>query len=122
VGLLWEIYNLTPDSTGATRYEVGLWITVEAIDRTNAGWFAALLGSLGDRMGLTAVHDDRVSLTYRREHAASAAGAQAEHLMVELRDAPKGRYLLEVVVQDLIAGQQARTTRTFTIGTEPVTR
>jgi len=122
VGLLWEIYQLTPDSTGATRYEVALWITVEAIDRSTAGWFASLLGGLGDQMGLTAVHDDRVSLTYRREHSASPAGAQAEHLMVELRDAPKGRYLLEVVVQDLVTGQTATTTRTFTIGTEPVTR
>jgi GWxTD domain-containing protein len=119
VGLLWEIYNLAADSTGATRYEVGLWVTVEAIDRTHAGWFAALLGSVADQMGLTAVHDDKVSLTYRREHAAAATGAQAEHLTVELRDAPKG---LEVIVRDLVTGQEASTTRTFTIGTEPVTR
>jgi hypothetical protein len=101
---------------------VALWITVEAIDRSTAGWFAALLGGLGDQMGLTAVHDDRVSLNYRREHPASPASAQAEHLMVELRDAPTGRYLLEVVVRDLVTGQHATTTRTFTIGTEPVTR
>jgi GWxTD domain-containing protein len=122
VGLLWEIYNLTPDSTGAARYEVGLWITVEAIDRSKAGWFAALLGGLGDQMGLTAVYGDRVSLTYRRANTASPGAVQAEHLMVELRDAPKGRYLLEVIVQDLVTGQQATATRAFSIGTEPVTR
>jgi hypothetical protein len=122
VGLLWEIYQLTPDSSGATRYEVSLLITVEAIDRTGAGWFATLLGDLGDRMGVTAVHDDKVSLTYRRGHPGPARAEQVEHLLVELRDAPRGRYGLEVVVTDLVSGQSVAAGRTFTIGTEPVTR
>jgi GWxTD domain-containing protein len=121
VGLLWEIYQLTPDSTGATRYDVSLVITVEAIDRSRASWFARLLGDVGDRMGVTAVDDDRVSLTYRREHPVSAA-EQVEHLIVELRDAPMGRYRLEVVVTDLVSGQSAAATRTFAIGADPVAR
>jgi GWxTD domain-containing protein len=122
VGLLWEVYNLTPDSTGTARYEVALWITVEAIDRTGAGWLAALIGAAGDQIGLSAVHDDRVSLNYAQQRRATPGGAVVEHLMIELRDAPRGRYLLEVAVRDLVTGQETSATRRFTVGTDPVTR
>jgi GWxTD domain-containing protein len=122
VGLLWEIYNLTPDSTGLARYAVQVRITVEGIDRSRAGWLAALLGALGDKVGLTAAYDDRVSLNYVQEHAANLERIRTEHLMIELRDAPAGRYLLEVVVRDLVAGRDASATREFTIGADPVTR
>jgi len=127
IGLLWEMYDLTPDSTGTTRYEVGLWITVEALDRTESRLFgsktlAEIVGGVGDALGLTAVYDDRVSLGYQQERPATPDGARAEHLMVDLRDAPPGRYLIEIIVHDLLTGQEATTSRTITIGTEPVLR
>jgi GWxTD domain-containing protein len=127
VGLLWEMYNLAADSAGTTHYEVGLWITVEALDRTEARILgshalAAIVGGVGDALGLTAVYDDRVSLGYQQQQPAAPGGARAEHLMVELRDAPKGRYLIEIIVRDLVTGQEATTSRTITIGAEPVRR
>jgi len=127
IGLLWEMYDLTPDSTGTTHYEVGLWITVEALDRTESRLFgsktlAEIVGGVGDALGLTAVYDDRVSLGYQQERPATPDGARAEHLMVDLQNAPPGRYLIEIIVRDLLTGQEATTSRTITIGTEPVLR
>jgi GWxTD domain-containing protein len=122
VGILWEIYNLTPDSTGFTRYEVGLWLSVEAIDRSGAGWFPTVLGAIADKMGLTAVYDDRVSIGYTQEQPATPDSARAEHLVVDLRDAPKGRLRVDVVIRDLVTGQEATASRTITIGDEPVRR
>jgi hypothetical protein len=42
--------------------------------------------------------------------------------MVELRDAPNGRYLIEIIVRDLVTGREATTSRTITIGADPVRR
>jgi GWxTD domain-containing protein len=122
VGLLWEVYNLAPDSAGTTRYEVTLGITVEAIDRSDRSFLVTLLGGVADKLGLTAVYDERASLTYTRTQPATLDGARAEHLMLDLKDAPRGRYRIEVVVHDLVTGTQSSTDRTFTIGTEPVRR
>jgi GWxTD domain-containing protein len=122
VGLLWEIYNLTPDSTGTTRYQVQLWISVESIDRSGVGWLAALVGGLADKVGLTAAYDDRVSIDFTQEQPATPAAARVEHLTVELRDAPLGRYELQVLVRDLVTGQESQARRSFTIGKDPVTR
>jgi len=122
VGLLWEIYNLTPDTAGITRYRVALWITVEAIDRSKAGLLAFIVGGLADNLGLTAVRDDQVTIAYGLERPATPDGARAEHLMVDLKHAPAGRYGIEVIVLDLVTGRQASTTRTITIGQEPVRR
>jgi GWxTD domain-containing protein len=122
VGILWEIYNLTPDSTGFTRYEVGLWLSVEAIDRSGAGWLPSVLGGLADKVGLTAVYDDRVSISYVQEQPATPDAARAEHIMVDLREAPKGRFRLDVVVRDLVTGREASSSRTITVGDDPVRR
>lgn len=120
VGLLWEIYNLTPDSGGVTRYDVEVRFTIEAIDR--AGLFASVIGGIGDALGLTAVGDDRISLRYQHDVAATPEGARAEHLMVELKDAPAGRYGVEVVVRDRRTGAEAAAARTITVGSEPIHR
>lgn len=120
LGLLWEIYNLTPNALGATRYEVQLWITVEAVERKNL--VAAIVGGIADAVGLTSVYGDQVSIRYVRDAWATRERARAEHLMVDLRNAPAGRYGLEIIVNDLIGGTGVRAARTFTIGTEPVRR
>jgi GWxTD domain-containing protein len=127
VGLLWEMYNLTPDSTGTARYEVGLWVTVIALDRTESRFFgsralAEIVGGVGDAIGLTALYEDRVSIGYEQSREAVPGAARAEHLMVELRDAPNGRYLIEIIVRDLVTGREATTSRTITIGADPVRR
>jgi hypothetical protein len=101
---------------------VALWITVEAIDRSKAGLLAFIVGGLADNLGLTAVRDDQVTIAYGLERPATPDGARAEHLMVDLKHAPAGRYGIEVIVLDLVTGRQASTTRTITIGQEPVRR
>jgi hypothetical protein len=83
---------------------------------------AQIIGGVGDALGLTAVYDDRVSLGYQQARPATAGGARAEHLMIDLRDAPRGRYLAELIVRDLLTGREATASRTFTIGLDPVRR
>jgi hypothetical protein len=127
VGLLWEMYGLAADSLGTARYEVGLWITVEAIDRTESRLFgsralAQIVGGVGDALGISAEYGDRVSLGYQQHRTVASPGALAEHLMVELRGASNGRYRVELIVRDLLTGREGTTSRTFTIGAEPVRR
>lgn len=100
VGLLWEIYNLTPDSLGIARYNVEVRITVRNVERR--GLAARVLGGLGDAMGLSARGDDAVALTYDREVAAASGGRQVEYLMIELEDAPKAEYAVAIRVTDRV--------------------
>ena len=118
MGLLWEIYGLERDSTGVARYAVSLRITVTQIERRSL--FAEIIGGVGDAMGVTAEGDDQVELVYDRD--ASATGdIQVEHLAIDLRDAPEGRYTLTVTVHDRIANRSRSGTRTFHLSRAPLT-
>jgi GWxTD domain-containing protein len=98
VALLWEIYNLSPDSTGRARYAVELRITVRDIERK--GFAARILGGIGDAVGLSARGDDEVSLAYDREVTTPEGGRQVEYLTVDLEDAPVATYVITLRVTD----------------------
>lgn len=103
VGLLWEIYNLQPDSTGTARYRIDLRITVKDIERR--GFAARILGGIGDAVGLSAKGDDEVALSYDREVTMGAGGHQVEFLTVDLEDAPSATYGITVRVTDRVSGR-----------------
>jgi hypothetical protein len=117
VGLLWEIYNLTPDSTGTARYTVDVRITVQNIERT--GFAARILGGIGDAMGLTARGDEAVALTYDRSATVRPGGTQVEYLSVQLEDAPKAEYAISLTVTDRISGATREALRRIVVTETP---
>lgn len=120
VALLWEIYDLAPDSLGMTDYDVQLRITVEAIERRSV--LAQIVGGLGDAAGLTAEGDDRVTLDYTRRAPVGPDGTVVEHVTVELREAPEGRYTIAVTVLDRRTGATATRERAVLVRREPPRR
>jgi GWxTD domain-containing protein len=118
VGLLWEVYNLTPDSTGTARYTVEIRITVRDIERR--GFAARILGGIGDAMGLTARGDDAVALSYDRQARARPGGTQVEYLSVELEDAPKAEYAISLTVTDLVSGAKREALRRIVVTDTPL--
>ncbi|MDH4351672.1 MAG: GWxTD domain-containing protein, partial [Gemmatimonadota bacterium] len=120
VGLLWEIYNLVPDSLGIARYTVDVQFTVRNIERRNIA--ARILGGLGDAMGLSAQGDDQVSLAYDREVAIERGGRQVEYLMVELQGAPLAEYAITLRITDRISQRSAETLRRIVVTETPLGR
>jgi hypothetical protein len=118
VGLLWEVYNLTPDSTGTARYTVDVRITVRNIERR--GFAARILGGIGDAMGLTARGDDAVALSYDRQARARPGGTQVEYLSVELEDAPKAEYAIAITVTDQVSGAKQEALRRIVVTETPL--
>jgi len=120
VGLLWEVYNLATDSAGTAHYDVELRITVDAIERHT--FLAQIIGGIADATGISAVGDDRVSLDWSRSTAVGPDGVVTEHVMVELRDAPEGRYTVAVTVGDRETGAVATSERTILVSRAPPAR
>jgi hypothetical protein len=113
VALLWEIYNLVPDSAGRARYAVELHITVRDIERK--GFAARILGGIGDAVGLSAKGDDEVSLVYNREVTTPPGGRQVEYLTVDLENAPVATYVIMLRVTDKLTQQVAEARRQITV-------
>lgn len=120
VGLLWEVYNLRPDSTGVAHYTVDVRVTVRNIERGNIA--ARILGGLGDAMGLSAKGDDEVALAYDRDVSVEPGGRQVEYLMIELEDAPLAEYAISVRVTDRVANTSAEALRRIVVTQTPLIR
>ncbi len=112
VALYWETYNASALAGGSARLRVRVTVRILSIDRGRS-FSARVLGGIADAMGLSAVGDEQVSLTYERD---SRALAMVPHqLALGLGDAPAGRYALTVEVTDLATGRSARSERTLTL-------
>jgi hypothetical protein len=120
VGLLWEMYNLAPDDAGKVSYAVDLRFTIAALTRRST--IAQIIGGLGDVMGLSAQGDDRIALHYARTVDATRERVNVEYLTVELKDAPEGRYTIEVEVTDLRTGRSVIGQKVIHIDRAPPTR
>ena len=106
VGLLWELYDLTPRD-GLTKYRVA--ITVEREDRTGATGFAVrVLDNLGRAVGRAQQSRDRFTISFDRQ--AGALPVLVEYLSLDMTQAPAGGYRLRVEVTDL--SNQKKTART----------
>jgi hypothetical protein len=120
VGLLWEIYNLVPDTVGVVRYHVELRVTVKDIERH--GILSIIPGTIGDWLGLSAKGDDAAALGYNRQARLEAGGRQVEYLTLNLGDAPNGEYEVEVQITDRITGRVVDQVRRLIITPTPLTR
>ena len=120
VGLLWEIYNLTPDSLGVARYTVEVRFTVFNVERRN--FAARIFGGLGDAMGLSAQGDEQVALAYDRQVTIAPGGRQVEYLMVDLEDAQLAEYGIAIRVTDHVATRSVEVLRRIVVTETPLTR
>ncbi len=112
VALYWETYNATPREGRVARLRVRVTVRILSIDRGRS-FSARLLGGIADAVGLSAVGDEQVSLTYERS---ARAGMMVPHqLTLQLGDAPPGQYALSVEVTDMSTGRSAHTERTLTL-------
>lgn len=117
IAFLWELYNLTGDSAGVGRYRVELGIAVRAIERL--GFAARIVGGVADAVGVTALGDTLVALSFERETNVRGRAGLPTQVDVELRGAPDGDYTATVTVTDLRTGQAAQRRRDFVVTTRP---
>lgn len=113
VSLLWEIYNLVPDSTGVAHYTVTLRITVKEVERH--GFAARILGGIGDAVGLSARGDNQVSLEYPASAPVAPGGTRVEYLTVNLDNAPEATYAVYLTVTDKATGRSVTARRQFRV-------
>jgi len=105
VGLLWEMYDLTPKD-GMTKYRVA--ITVERADRDGVTGFAVrVLDNLGRAVGRAQQSRDRFTISFDRQ--GGALPVLVEYLSLDMTQAPSGGYRLQVEVTDL--SNQKKTAR-----------
>ncbi|MEK6612046.1 MAG: GWxTD domain-containing protein [Gemmatimonadota bacterium] len=113
VALYWETYNATARPDGAARLLVQVTVKVLSLDR-GPSFTARILGGIADAVGLSAVGNEQVSLTFERS-VGGASSTVPHQLALGMGDAPAGRYLLALDVTDLASGRRARTERTITL-------
>jgi GWxTD domain-containing protein len=106
IGVAWETYGLT-ERRGQARYRVEIGLTALEVRRTSLR--ARIKGGIADLIGLSAIGTDHVSLSFERVRDATPVAL--DYLMLDLADAPAGRYRLTVQVTDLNTGQQALSNR-----------
>lgn len=112
VALYWETYNAVAGAAGAARLRVRVTVRILSIDRGRS-FSARVIGGIADAVGLSAVGDEQVSLTYERQVVAAAM--VPHQLALGLGDAPAGRYTLMLEVTDLSSGRATRTERVLTL-------
>jgi hypothetical protein len=113
VALYWETYNASARADGSARLRVQVSVRILSLDRGKS-FTARIVGGFADAVGLSAVGDEQVSLTFER--AAPAGNVAVPHqLALGMGDAPAGRYALAIDVTDIASGRRARTERTFTV-------
>ena len=114
LGLLWESYNLTPDSSGVVRYAVELSVRVERVLR-DEGLHIQVVGGVLDALGLSARGDERLAVSYEVEAPANPDRRHVGYLVVDFDQVPNADYEVVVAITDLATGRQARTRRTFAV-------
>jgi hypothetical protein len=113
VHLYWEMYNLKPDSAGEVSYEAEVVFRVQSLERR--GLVARIVGGVLDAVGTTAKGDDQVSVRYDVSTALAGRDRLPGWVAVNLADAPRGTYTLELVITDRLTGQTAIRRRVFTV-------
>jgi hypothetical protein len=117
VAFLWELYNLSADSTGVGRYRIELAVYSRQLARR--GIAARIVGGVADAVGLSARGDSLATISFERQTEVRGRAAFPDFLQVQLGDAPEGLYGVTLTVTDLISGQTASTRRQFTVTTRP---
>jgi hypothetical protein len=68
-----------------------------------------------DAVGTTAKGDDQVSVRYAVSEILGGRDRLPGWVAVDLEDAPKGTYVLELIITDRLSGQRAIRRRVFTV-------
>ena len=113
LGLLWEIYNLTPDSTGTASYRVELTIIVDELIREKMA--ARVVGGFMDAIGLSAEGDDQLSITYDAQTTVEPGGRHVEYLTLDFGQVPNAEYELRLTITDLRTGVSATAVQMFAV-------
>jgi hypothetical protein len=113
VHLYWEMYNLQVDSAGQVHYQAEIIFRVQSLERR--GLVARIVGGVFDAVGTTAKGDDQVSVRYDVATALAGRDRLPGWVAVNLADAPRGTYTLELVITDKLTGQSAIRRRVFTV-------
>ncbi len=114
LGLLWENYNLTPDSAGIAHYTVEVSVKVERLIR-DGGLHVQIVGGVLDAVGLSARGDERLAIAYEAEATVTPGGRHVDYLVVDFDRVPNANYEVSVTVTDLITGRQASARREFAV-------
>jgi GWxTD domain-containing protein len=117
VDLYWEMYNLQPDSAGEVHYQAEIVFRVQSLERH--GIAARIVGGVLDAVGVTAKGDDQVAVRYDVSAALAGRDRLPGWVAVNLADAPRGTYTLELVITDRQTGQTAMRRRVFTVTEGP---
>ncbi|HEX9727151.1 MAG TPA: GWxTD domain-containing protein [Gemmatimonadales bacterium] len=120
IALLWEVYNLAPDSLGVARYTVEVQLTVREIERPTVA--ARIIGGVLDAMGVTAEGTDRVALRYHRDVEANADQTQVEYLVVDLASTQQASYDITIRVTDRATERAVETYRRIEVTDTPLGR
>jgi hypothetical protein len=113
VSLYWETYGLTPDSTGAVRFQVDVFVRVDALERHGFG--ARVIGGVLDAIGASARGDDQVAIRYTGNEVLNGRDRIPGWLTLDIAGAPNGSYSLDLVITDLVTGRAATRHRPFAI-------
>ncbi|MDH3495460.1 MAG: GWxTD domain-containing protein [Gemmatimonadota bacterium] len=113
VHLYWEMYNLRPDSNGTVSYGAEIVLRVQSLERTN--FAARIVGGVLDAIGATAKGDDQVTVRYDVSEVLAGRGRLPGWVAVDLADAPRGTYVMELIITDRHTGQTAFRRRVFTV-------
>ena len=113
VALLWETYNLEPDSLGVARYRVDLEISVKDVARGSVA--GRIIGGILDAVGLSARGDDQVVLRYEAQAPIAPRAEKPEYVTVDLGTATPGTYAVIVSITDLVSGQSVTQRRQFLV-------
>jgi GWxTD domain-containing protein len=116
LSILWESYNLRPDSAGFAHYRITVTITAREVRRANLA--ARIIGGIRDAVGLSA-RGDSISLSFEREADVRGRLAVPEYLDVVLGDSPDGFYDLALTVTDRQSGESVTRRRQFVITENP---
>jgi hypothetical protein len=76
---------------------------------------ARIVGGVFDAVGTTAKGDDQVSVRYDAATALAGRDRVPGWVAVNLADAPRGTYTVELVITDRDTGQAATRRRVFTV-------
>jgi GWxTD domain-containing protein len=102
VFIYFEIYNLTRDEFGGTRYRVTY--EVRGTDETGISSAPLLTRILGRQAGAT------VTVSYEQTGTEESV---LDYVGLDIGDASPGRYTVQMTVKDLHSGQEATKERTF---------
>ena len=111
--IYWETYGLKPGADGRVSGNVRISITLLEIDRTKSSQPRLLLGALADLVGVTRLGDQTLGAQYNFNEELASRDRVPLVQLLNLSDAPSGRYRIEVIVTDNTTKEVARTQRTM---------